>query len=114
MSTKGKFALGALFGAAVGVVAGILTAPKSGKETREDVGKAVKKTGADIAEKSEDIKDKAEVIAKDTKEKATKVAGEVKEKASDVVEDVKEKSSDLTRRTGNAIEGAKKGFKSEK
>lgn len=37
MSVKGKFALGAIIGAAAGVVAGVLTAPKSGKETRADL-----------------------------------------------------------------------------
>ena len=35
-----KFALGALFAAAIGYIAGILTAPKSGKETREDLKNA--------------------------------------------------------------------------
>ena len=33
----GKIALGALIAGAVGYVAGLLTAPKSGKETREDI-----------------------------------------------------------------------------
>lgn len=41
-----RFALGALIAAVAGYLAGILTAPKSGKETREDVkktaGKAVR------------------------------------------------------------------------
>lgn len=32
-----RFALGTLFAAAVGYIAGILTAPKSGKETRADI-----------------------------------------------------------------------------
>lgn len=32
-----KFALGAIFAATVGFVVGILTAPKSGKETRKDL-----------------------------------------------------------------------------
>ena len=32
-----KFAVGAVIAAAAGYVAGILTAPKSGKETREDI-----------------------------------------------------------------------------
>jgi len=34
-----KLALGAVIGAAAGLVAGILTAPKSGRETREDIKK---------------------------------------------------------------------------
>jgi gas vesicle protein len=33
----GKFALGALITAIAGYIAGLLTAPKSGKETREDI-----------------------------------------------------------------------------
>ncbi len=32
-----KFAIGTLLAAAIGYIAGILTAPKSGKETREDI-----------------------------------------------------------------------------
>lgn len=32
-----KFAIGALIGVAAGFITGILTAPKSGKETREDI-----------------------------------------------------------------------------
>lgn len=37
MSNKSKFALGAIMGAAAGIVAGLLTAPKSGKMTRQDI-----------------------------------------------------------------------------
>ena len=36
-SNSKKFAIGALIGIATGFVAGILTAPKSGKETRKDI-----------------------------------------------------------------------------
>ena len=38
-----KFAIGTIFAAAAGYLAGILTAPKSGKETRKDIGEAAKK-----------------------------------------------------------------------
>jgi len=37
--SKNKFIIGTLIGAAAGVVAGILTAPKTGRETRADVMK---------------------------------------------------------------------------
>ena len=47
--TGRKLAIGAAIAGAVGYVSGILTAPKSGKETRED-----------IADKAEDIKEDAE------------------------------------------------------
>ncbi|MBX6334698.1 YtxH domain-containing protein [Candidatus Saccharibacteria bacterium] len=39
-----RFAVGALLAAAAGYIAGILTAPKSGKETREDIKNAAVKT----------------------------------------------------------------------
>ena len=35
--TGGKFVIGAIFGAIAGAIAALLTAPKSGKETREDL-----------------------------------------------------------------------------
>jgi gas vesicle protein len=50
-----KFAIGALIGAAAGVVAGIMTAPKSGKETRDD-----------ILQKANDVKDRALIHKDDT------------------------------------------------
>lgn len=39
-----KIAVGALFAAAVGYIAGVLTAPKSGKETREEIKAAASQT----------------------------------------------------------------------
>jgi len=39
-----KFAIGAVVAAAAGYVAGILTAPKSGKETRQDIKETAAKT----------------------------------------------------------------------
>lgn len=87
--TKGKFVLGALVGAAAGVVAGMLTAPKSGKETR-----------ADLKAKARDMRDQADETVEGAKTKANDVAG-----------DVKAKAEDLRERTEHAIEGAKKGFR---
>lgn len=37
MTKKAKLTAGAILGAAAGVVAGLLVAPKSGKETRNDI-----------------------------------------------------------------------------
>lgn len=86
--SKGKFALGALVGMAAGVIAGILTAPKSGRETR-----------ADLKTKAYELRDQAD-------EKTESV----KSKVGDVTEDVKAKAEDLRERTEHAVEGAKKGF----
>jgi gas vesicle protein len=86
--SKGKFALGALIGAGAGLIAGILTAPKSGKETRADI----------------------KAKASDVKAKATTKANEAKAKAGEVKVDVAAKATELKERTERAVEGAKKGF----
>lgn len=94
--TKNKFALGALIGAAAGIIAGVLTAPKSGKETRAD------------------IRDKADEL----KGEAAKRVDEVKTKSTDAVDDLVDKADTYKTRgertIEGAIEGAKKGFFSKK
>ena len=89
--SKGKVALGAVIGAAAGLVAGILTAPKSGKETR-----------ADIKKKADEIKKEAAKKVDETK----KEAGKFVDEAKDTVEDYKN-------RTVRAYDSAKKEFKKE-
>lgn len=42
----GKFILGALLGTVVGAIAGVLMAPKSGKETRQSIAAGAKKAGS--------------------------------------------------------------------
>ena len=88
MSKKGKFGLGLLLGAAVGAVAGILTAPKSGKETREDIKRKASEIKSDAASKADDVRKKAE----------------------DVKKDVEAKAKDFTSRAENAVQGARDAF----
>ena len=80
-SNAGKFVLGALVGAALG----LLFAPKSGKETRRIIKE----------KKAKDLKKHAEDLVAYTKDKATpvveKAAEELREKAVDVTKTVLEK-----------------------
>jgi len=101
--SKGKFALGAVFGAIAGAVAGVLMAPKSGKETR-----------AEIIAKSTEVKDVVTKKAEDVAGDAGEVVESVKEKAQKTAGDIKTEAVDLKKRTERAVEGAKKGFFSEK
>jgi gas vesicle protein len=86
--SKGKFALGAVFGALVGGIAALLTAPKSGKETRDD------------------LKKKADEVKKATEKKAD----EAKKKAEEVKGDLEAQAKDLRDRAESAVKGAKEGF----
>ena len=67
---KGKFVLGTLLGAAAGVVAGILTAPQSGKETRDD-----------LKTKAAELKEEAARRANSMKRENKDTVGSIKQKA---------------------------------
>ncbi|HSX34829.1 MAG TPA: YtxH domain-containing protein [Candidatus Saccharimonadales bacterium] len=103
-----KFALGAAIAAAAGYVAGILTAPKSGKETRDDIKQGAK-TAAAAAEKELKVlhtelsklldearghADEAKGAAKENLEKAMAAAKTAKEKARELLSAVHEGDAD--------------------
>ncbi len=96
---KGKFALGALIGGAIGAVAGLLTAPKSGKETRDE-----------LKAKAAKVKTEAELKADKVKAEAQAKIDEANKKAHDKLDEAKAKKEELQTRSQNAIDGAKKGF----
>lgn len=84
-----KFAAAAILAGVVGYAIGILTAPKSGKETRQDIKDAANAKKAEIekqlkkvhTELSEQLR-KFKVRAKDLKGKAKKEADSLIEKAT--------------------------------
>lgn len=86
--SKGKFALGAIIGAAAGLVAGVLTAPKAGKETR-----------ADIKAKAGELKADADKKLKDAKKTGEKTVNEGRHMAEDYAD-----------RTKRALNSAKREF----
>lgn len=92
--SKGKFAIGALLGAAAGFVAGILTAPKSGKETREDLKDTAVKVKDDVTLKASQAKDKAADVASDVIDKASKVSAKVADNVATAAKDFKSHSHD--------------------
>lgn len=92
-------ALGAAFAAGIGYVAGILTAPKSGKETRKDIEKTAQKAKSDAERKLKDLHSELDTLiargnkkAKTAKTSAQKelqqaldAAGKAKERAREVL-----------------------------
>ncbi len=81
MAVSKRFALGAIVGLTAGVIAGMLTAPKSGRETR-----------ADLKQRADDMKHKA---------------NETAEHVTDKTEEYIERGQAAAK---GAVEGAKKGF----
>lgn len=78
-SAAGKFALGVLIGAAAGAIVGILTAPKSGKETREDIRRKASEVKDITAEKLDEAKEYADGKTKEAKKFATEKTADAKD-----------------------------------
>lgn len=77
MSNKRSVAVGTMLVAAAGYVAGLLTAPKSGRETRKDIKKATLKAKTEAERKLKiahseltHLLDQASELAKKSKDKA--------------------------------------------
>ena len=77
---KSKLAVGAIMGAVIGGVVGILVAPRSGKETREDIGN----TASKLLDKAASAKDEVLFKADDT-------LGGARDKASTLTDKIKSK-----------------------
>lgn len=67
---KGRLAFGAIVGAAAGIIAGILTAPKSGRETRADLRERATSLKDEATKHADAISDKTDKIIRDAKVQA--------------------------------------------
>lgn len=93
----GKWAAGALVAGLVGYAAGVLTAPKSGKETREDIKNAANKARLEAERRLKELNadlsdalDQAKVKAKTLKGKALEELNKATAKATDAKNKVRE------------------------
>jgi len=86
------FLKGVLIGGLIGAAAGILFAPKSGKETREDIAR---KTD-EIIKKAKEEYEVALEKSKNAYETAIRKAKEIQSMAREKVEDVEESVTELT------------------
>lgn len=78
---------GTVLGLFTGAVAGILFAPKSGKETRKDVADFAVKGAGVVKEKAVHLYEKSQDVASVAAEKVGDWTTQVKEKISDVTSD---------------------------
>lgn len=80
MSNTGKVILGVIGGIAVGAAAGVLFAPSSGKETRQDIAKAVDELKAKIADLLEQGEDLASEKVNSMIKKLSRMESEITQK----------------------------------
>ena len=90
--STGHFVLGAIFGMALGAIAGVLSAPKSGKETRAEIKAKGGKIYHDQKENLGKIYHEQKTNFGKFKQKFAKKAAEVEE---EVIEPVQDAASEL-------------------
>jgi len=93
-----KLAVGSVIAAAAGYVAGVLTAPKSGKETRADIKQAAENTYATAERELKKLHTELGELLTEAKDRAGAVKGEAKkdlDKAAEVAKTVEEKTREV-------------------
>lgn len=93
-----KVALGAAVAAVAGFVAGILSAPKSGKETRVDIKNAAVKAKSEAEKNLKAIHSELNDVLTDVKTKGEELSGKAKIEFEDIVvkaRNAKEKVRDV-------------------
>jgi len=96
--TTKRWALGAVFAAAAGYVAGILTAPKSGKETRQDIKEAAEHGMAEAEKQLKKLHTQLNDVLGEAREKATTLKGAAQKDLQEAINktnSVKEKAREL-------------------
>ena len=93
-----KLAIGTAIAGAAGYLAGILTAPKSGKETRKDIGDAASRAKNEAERKLKSMHSELTKLIDQSKEQVTKMSAEAKKDLSvaiDKAQAAKEKARQI-------------------
>lgn len=93
-----KWALGTMIAAVAGYVTGVLTAPKAGKDTRDDIKEKAASVAIEGEEKLEQLRDQLDEAVAKAKNEGEELTGRAKDqlaKASDVAVKAKDKAKDV-------------------
>lgn len=83
--TGKKIAVGAAAAGLIGYVAGVLTAPKSGKETREDIKNATAKAKREAEKKLKELYSELNGQIEEAKKKGAKLSGKARDEFDRVI-----------------------------
>lgn len=87
--SSSKWAVGAVVAGLAGFVAGILTAPKSGKETRQDIKNVAVKAKSEAEKNLKHLHSELNKALAEVKEKGAELSGKAKSEYEDIVEKAK-------------------------
>lgn len=103
-----------LVGAGVGAVIALLFAPKAGKELREDISGATKRSIDYANDRAKVVSQKATTMYSSSREKANELYGLSREKTTNLVEAGRNVISDQKQRVAAAIEAGKRAYQDKK
>ena len=120
MSNRGDFIAGIVVGGFVGAIIGILYAPKSGKETREEIGRKTDELLSKAKEEYDNAIEKSHKAYEAVLDKLKQLEQQTQKKVDEVgqkVEEIKEQGKDTLHegkaRLKNAITAGVEAFKDE-
>ena len=105
-----KVAIGTAVAAVAGYVAGILTAPKSGKATRGDIKDAANKGMAEAEKQLKKLHDELEGLMTQAKDKA----GDLSDKTRKELNDLLDKAKDSKEKAHGVFSALRKGSAEDK
>lgn len=100
-----RIAIGALLAGAIGYVAGILTAPKSGEETREDIAEKASELKGESIEQLQDLRDELDGLISAAKDKTVALSAKAREEFNEAVVGAK----DAKNKAGTVLKAIKAG-----
>lgn len=103
--TGRKIAIGALLAGAFGYLTGLLTAPKSGKETRKDIIDKTSEVKSESIEQLQNLQAELEVLIQKTKDKTVALSSQAREEFDEAVV----KAKDAKNKTATLLKGVKTG-----
>ena len=108
MSSDSKLLLGLILGAATGAVAGLLLAPASGKETRENLSDKAGEIKSDLDKKFNELSKKLQDLDTESLNDFKEKFGDVKSTVKEKFDKVSQKVKDLEKELSEKIESIRK------
>lgn len=105
---KGRFVLGTIVGAAAGAVAGLLLAPKNGKQHRQQLDRTTRGLRKQAADTATKVKSEVDKRVGQTEQFADTAATEVKRTARSAKRSTKRTAASAKRTAKTATRGAKR------
>jgi gas vesicle protein len=107
--TGKKIAIGTVIAGIAGYVTGILTAPQSGKETREDIADTAWETKESVENQLRELNEELKDLIDETKTKSVALGGKAREEFNEAVV----KAKDVQNKTATVLKAAKAGEASD-